>query len=98
MGDRKASIFSHDSGERVDVDAAPIAPRVRRSTDVERKFVVPAPDQAERLRDNPLHDDPVVVYCGNPQRVSEGFAIALLAMGVEGHVGLLVTNQNREDN
>ena len=98
MGDRKASISSHDPGGRVDADAAPIAPRVRRSTDVERKFVVPAPDQARRLPDNPLREDPVVVFCGDAQRVSEGFAIALRAMGVEGHVGRPTTNQNKEDN
>jgi hypothetical protein len=42
--------------------------------------------------------DPIVVYCGNAQRVSEGFAIALRAMGVEAHIGLPTTNQNREDN
>jgi hypothetical protein len=99
MDDRKASISSslHDP-ERVGVDAAPIAPRVRRSTDVEHKLVLPAPDQAERLPANPLREDRVVVYCGNAQRVSEGFAIALRAMGVEAHVGLPTTNQNREDN
>jgi hypothetical protein len=98
MDDRKASISLHDPGGRVDADAAPIAQRVRRSTDVEHNLGLPAPDQAERLPANPLREDPVVVYCGNAQRVSEGFAIALQAMGIEGHVGLPTTNQNREDN
>jgi hypothetical protein len=98
MDDRKASIPSHDPGGRVGADSAPIAPRVRRSTDLEHKLVLPAADQAERLPANPLREDPVVVYCGNAQRVSEGFAIALRAMGIEGHVGLPTTNQNREDN
>jgi hypothetical protein len=37
-------------------------------------------------------------YCGDAQRVSEGFAIALRAMGVEGNVGLPTNNQNKEDN
>jgi hypothetical protein len=65
---------------------------------VEHKLVVPVPDQAGRLPANSLREDPVVVYCGNAQRVSEGFAIALRVLGVEWHVGLPTTNQNKEDN
>jgi hypothetical protein len=76
---------------------APIAPRVRGSTDVEHKPVLPAPDQARRFPANPPREDRFVVYCGDAQRVSEGFAIALRAMGVEGHAGLPTTDQNRED-
>jgi hypothetical protein len=95
MDDRKASLSLHDRGGRVGADAAPI---IRRSTDVEHDLVFPALDQAERVPANPLREDPVVVYCGNAQRVSEGFAIALRAMGIEEHVGLPTTNQNREDN
>ena len=98
MDDRKASTSSHHPGGRIGADAAPIAPRVRRSTDLEHKLVLPIPDQAERFPANPLREDPVVVYCGNAQRVSEGFAIALRALGVEGDVGLPTTNQNKEDN
>ena len=98
MDDRNASIPSHDHGGRVGADSAPIAPRVRRSTDVERELVLPVPDQARRLPANLLREDPFFVFCGNAQRVSEGFAIALRAMGLEGHVGLPITNQNREDN
>jgi hypothetical protein len=98
MDDRKASISSHDRGGRVGADAAPMALGVRRSTDVEHNLVLPASDQAERLPANPLREDLVVVYYGNAQRVSEGFAIALRAMGVEGHVGLPTTNQDKEDN
>ena len=98
MDDRKASIFSHHPAGRVGADAAPIASCVRRSTHVEHKLALPVPDQARRLPANPLRNDPVVVYCGNAQRVSEGFAIALRALGVEGHVGLPTTNQNKEDN
>jgi rhodanese-related sulfurtransferase len=98
MDDRKASIPSPGPGGRVGAEAAAIAPRVRRSTDVKHKPVLPFPDPAERLPANPRPEDPVVVYCGHAQRVSEGFAIALRAMGVEGHVGLPTTNQNKEDN
>jgi hypothetical protein len=35
MDDRKASLSSHDPGARVGADAAPTAPRVRHSTDVD---------------------------------------------------------------
>jgi hypothetical protein len=98
VGDRKTSIFSHDSDGRSGADAAPIAPRVRRSTDTEHKLVLPAPAQAEQLSVKPLHEDRFVVYCGDAQRVSEGFALALRAMGLERHDGLPTTNQNKEDN
>jgi hypothetical protein len=98
MDDRKASISSHDPGGRVGADAAPTAPRVRRSAGVEHKLALPVPDQARRLPANPPRKDPVVVFYGNAQRVSEGFAIPLRATGAEGHVGLPTTNQNKEDN
>jgi hypothetical protein len=55
---------------------------------VEHKLVLPVPDQARRLPANPPREDPIVVFCGNAQRLSEGFAIPLRAIGVEGHVGL----------
>jgi hypothetical protein len=97
MGDRKTSIFSHDLRGRVGTDAAPIASPVR-APDVEHKLALPGPDQAGQLSADPLHDDLFVVYCGNAQRVSEGFALALRVMGVEGHVDLPTTHQDREDN
>jgi hypothetical protein len=97
VDDRKTSIFSRDPCGRNGADAAPIAPPDRPSTDLERKLVLPATDQAARFQANPPREDRFVVYCGDPQRVSEGFAIALRAMGVEGHVGLPTTNQDRED-
>jgi hypothetical protein len=83
MDDRKAPISSHDSGGRVGADAAPIAPRVRRSTDADPQLVLPASDQAERLPANPLREDPVSVFCGKQQQVNEGFAIALRVMGID---------------
>jgi hypothetical protein len=97
MDNRRPSVFpfSHDPGGRVGIDAAP---NVRRFTDLKHKPVLPASDQAERMPANPLREDLFVVYSGNARRVSEGFAIALGVMGVEGHVGLPTTNQNMEDN
>jgi hypothetical protein len=98
VDDRKTSTSSHDPDGQFDADAAPKGPGARRSLDMELPLLVSASDPAERLPANPLREDRVVVYYGNPQRVSEGFAIALRAMGVEGHVGLSIIDQNREDN
>jgi hypothetical protein len=97
MDDRRPSVFPflHDPGGRVGIDAAP---NVRCFTDLKHKPILPASDQAERLPAHPLREDLVVVYSSNAQRVSEGFAIALSVMAVEGHVGLPTTNQNKEDN
>ena len=52
---------------------------------------------------DPLRESSLIVYCGNAQQVSEGFAIALRAMGVEanflhGDIALPATSPNREDN
>jgi hypothetical protein len=69
MNDRKVSLSSHDPGEPMDVEAAPMAPRV----------------------------DSCVVFCGDAQRLSEGFAFALRAIGVGGPVGPAAHNQNKED-
>jgi hypothetical protein len=100
--DRKTRISLHDFFGRIGADTAAIAPDVRRATDVEETLVGFVPEQVEQLPLDPLREGSVVVYCGNAQEVSEGFVIALRAMGVEpsilqGHVGLPTTNQNRED-
>jgi rhodanese-related sulfurtransferase len=84
MDDRKTHISLHDLFGQIGADAAAIAPGVRPGTDVEPKLVLPVLDQAGPLPANPPHEDPVVVYCGDPQQVSEGFAIALRAMGLKG--------------
>ena len=100
--DRKTRISLHDFFGRIGADTAAMAPGVRRVTDVEHKLASPILDQVEGSPSNPRCESSVVVYCGNAQEVSEGFVIALRAMGVEpsilqGHVGLPTTNQNRED-
>jgi len=76
---------------------------VRRPADLDDKLVVPTRYQVERLPADPLRESSVIVYCGNEQQVSEGFAIALRAMGVEANIfhegiALPANNPNREDN
>jgi hypothetical protein len=84
MDDRKTSIPPYDLFGWIGADAAAIVPGVRHGTDVEPKLVGPILDQAERSPINPQRESSVVVYCGDAQQVSEGFAIALRAMGVKG--------------
>ena len=103
MDDRKAPISSHDPDGRIGADAAPIAPRVRRSTDVEHKPILPHSDQAKRWPADPLHEDPVVVFCGNQQQVNQGFAIALRVMGIDpnflrGRIPPTTNHPTRRDN
>jgi hypothetical protein len=83
MDDRKTSISLHDLVGRIGADAAAMAPGVRRVTDVEHKLAGPLLDQVEGSPSNPQRESSVVVYCGDAQQVSAGFAIALRAMGVE---------------
>jgi hypothetical protein len=86
------SISPPDLYARLGADAAPITPGVRRSADPDDKLVIPTHDQAKRSPLNSLRESSVVVYCGDVQQVSEGFAIALRAMGVVASI------QNREGN
>jgi hypothetical protein len=81
MDDRKASISSHDPGARLGADAASMAPCVRRLAGLEDKPVVSGPDQDQRWPADAVPESTFVVYCGNAQQVSEGFAIALRVMG-----------------
>jgi hypothetical protein len=92
MNDRKTSISIHDIFGPIGADTAAIAAGVRRATDVEHKLADPLLDQVERSPLNPPRESSAVVYCGDAQQVSEGFAIALRAMGVVASI------QNREGN
>ena len=83
MDDRKTSISLHHLFGPIGADTATIAPGVRRRTDAEHKLAGPILDQVERSPINPQRKSSVVVYCGDAQEVSEGFAIALRAMGME---------------
>jgi hypothetical protein len=101
MDERNRSIFLHGLGVRIRADAAPIMVDVQPPAD-QNKLVVPA-DQVNRSPADHLHESSLVVYCGNVQQVSEGFAIALRAMGIEANfsqmgVALPAIGPNREYN
>ena len=102
MDERKPSISLHGLCGRIGSDAAPIVVDVRRPADLDDKLVVPTRYQVEQLLANPLRESSLIVYCGNEQQVSEGFAIALRIMGGEAnllHVDIapLATSPNREE-
>jgi hypothetical protein len=101
MDERNRSIFPHGLGGRIGADGAPTIVDVQRPAD-QNKLAVPA-DQVDRSPPDPPHQSPFVVYCGNVQEVSEGFAIALRAMGIEANISqmdiaLAPISPNTEDN
>ena len=103
MNDRKSSISPDSLSRRLGADAAPTASGVRRCAGPEDKRVASSRDQVERLPANASPESSVVVYCGNAREVSEGFTIALPAMGVGANIFLAddappATNSDREDN
>ena len=69
MNERKPKASEHERFGRTGAHAAPIA--------VDNPAVVPSTNQAA----DPLEACSHVVYCASEQEVSEGFAIALRAMG-----------------
>jgi hypothetical protein len=101
MDEPKLSISPHDLGEGRGAGAAPLAICVGRPAD--DGLPVATPDQVERLPVGLLRESSFAAYCGNERQVSEGFAIALRAMGVEAdlsHEDIAPPNNNpnREDN
>jgi hypothetical protein len=100
MDGRNRSIFLHGLGGRIGAEAAPITMDVPRPAD-RNKLVVPA-EQVDRSPAGHLRESSFVVYCGNAQEISEGFAIALRAMGVEANfsqvnIALPAISPNTED-
>ena len=67
MDGTKHSITPHDVGARIGSDAGPIAADVRRSADLSKTF----------------SDNSMIVYYGDRELVSQGFMLALRAMGIE---------------
>jgi hypothetical protein len=108
MDEPKLSISPHPIsqcrlGEGSGAVAASLAVDVRRPADPDDGLVVTAPDQVERLPADLLRESSFIVYYGNERQVSEGFAIALRAMGVEADlfredIAQPDNNPNREDN
>ncbi|MEA2896806.1 MAG: hypothetical protein QOJ84_2421 [Bradyrhizobium sp.] len=89
----------HDLCRQIDSDAAPIEAEVRRPA-LDNTFVVPT---GERFPIDSGLESSQVVYCGDAQQVSDGFAIALRAMGVEANflpwgIAPATKTPNREDN
>ena len=67
MDGTKPSIPPHDVVARIGPDAEPITADVRRPADLSRT----------------LGASSMVVYCGDDEQVSQGFMLALRAMGIE---------------
>jgi hypothetical protein len=100
MDERNRSMFLHGLGGRIRAHAAPIMVDVQRPAD-QNKLAVPA-DQVDRSHVDHIHEGSFVVYCGKVEQVSEGFAIALRAMGVEANfsqvdIALPAISPNTED-
>ena len=74
MNERKPKTSQHQRFGRTGAHPAPIA--------LDDAVVAPSTDQAKAP--DPLEACSHVVYCASEQEVSEGFAIALRAMGLEG--------------
>jgi hypothetical protein len=87
----RPSFPQHDLCGQIDADAVPTAAGVQPCAELGDKLAAP---ERESL---------TIVYCGSAQEVSEGFAIALRAMGVEANdmpwgIAPNTTIPNREDN
>jgi hypothetical protein len=73
----------HDLCGQIDPEAVPIAAGVQHATKPDDKVAVPVHDTNDQLPTALHPESSTIVYCGTEQQVSEGFAIALRAMGVE---------------
>jgi hypothetical protein len=75
---------------QIEPNAAPIAAGVQHPAEPDDRVAVPVGDPIDPLSD-PIdrlptglhHESSTITYCGTEQQVSEGFAIALRAMGTE---------------
>jgi hypothetical protein len=96
----KTSFPRHDScGSGTVLIAAGVQP----SAELDDKFAAPVRDPIERPPAVLHRESSTIVYCGTAQDVSEGFAIALRAMGVEANflpwdIASDTKNPNTEDN
>jgi hypothetical protein len=91
----KRRVLPNKLGERTRADVAPALANVRYPAD-QNKVAVSA-DRSDQLTQNGFD-----LYCGDAQRIGEGFAIALRAMGIEAdfspdEVALVPVRQTTED-
>ena len=99
MDDRRPTFPLHELCEPIGSDAAPIAANVQHSAEL----AAPGREPIEQLSAGLERESSQIVYCGSDQQVSEGFAIALRAMGVDANflpwgIALAAKSPNREDN
>jgi hypothetical protein len=103
MDESRPPFPPHDPCGQIDADMLPIAAGVRPPVDLEGTPAILPHDRAGRSPADLLRESSFVVYCGNAELVSEGFAIALRAMGVETNFllwdsALPAIGPNRKDN
>ena len=86
MDESRPSFPQHDLCGPIDADAVPIAVGVQPSAELDDKLAAPVRDPIERPSAALQLGSSMIVYCGTAQEVSEGFAIALCAMGIEANI------------
>ncbi len=95
MDGRKKPISLSDHDETIDAGTAPAAADVRRRIVPDDDIVARDPIESQDIQGQ------VVVFCGDPQQVNEGFAIALRVMGLDagflrGDIPSTAIHPNRE--
>ena len=103
MDEKGLSLSVRGLCEQTGSDTAPSAVDVGRPPDADDKLVFPTCDEIRPPLAEPLRESSLITYFGSEPRVSEGFSIALRAMGIEADVQPLDTAMlpccpNREDN
>jgi hypothetical protein len=101
MDGQKPSPPLHDLCGQPGNDAVPIAAGIEQSGGPDDSLAVSRCDSIDRPSATQRESSPVVYY-GTDERVNEGFAIALFAMGLDAHflpadIALPAQNPNRED-
>lgn len=102
MDDRGPSFLSHDRCGQLSADTAPIAAAVQHSAEPGDSFAVPGRDSIDRPSTALQRESSRIVYRGSDERVREGSALALFAMGIDAHLPADIAppdhDPNTEDN
>jgi hypothetical protein len=95
MDDRNKPPSPDELRQGIDADAASIVLDVRRPANPHDKSTAPIRNRIEP----PFAGDSPIVFCGSEQKVREGFAVALRAMGIWPAQGVAtpVISQERKD-